>query len=53
MRFVISPRDSSDKLTLEHVSCVYQGGDSFVVHFDDGRVRYYPMQHIWYIEKVM
>jgi len=53
MKYIVSPRDSSDKLVLDDVVCCYQGGGSFVFHFADGRVRSYPQQHVWYVERQM
>ena len=47
-QLTISPKDSTSKITLDHVESFYQEGLTLAVVFNDGTVRNYPLCHIWY-----
>lgn len=49
MTIIISPKDSTDYLTLEDVKTYFQEGSCFTFVFEDGSIRMYPQEHIWYI----
>ncbi len=49
MKITISPKDTTDKITLA-VEFTWQEGEMFCVRFEGGVIRKYPMQHIWYIQ---
>jgi len=46
----LRPKDSLHKLILEDVESFAQEGNRLLVVFDDGRVRNYPLVHLWYYE---
>lgn len=50
MKIVLSPKDTSAKIELKDVSFYWQEGYCLCVRFRDGRIREYPMLHIWYRE---
>lgn len=51
MKIILSPKDTTAKITLD-VDLYWQEGNCFCVRFRDGRIREYPMIHIWYREIV-
>lgn len=51
MEYILSPKDTTEKIPLPGAEFVWQEGRCFVVRFKDGTERSYPMDHIWYIQK--
>ncbi len=49
MKVTISPKDTTSKITMD-VDFYWQEGNCLCVRFKDGRIRMYPMCHIWYLE---
>lgn len=49
MKIILSPKDTTSKMELE-VDLYWQEGNCLCVRFPDGRIRMYPMVHIWYLE---
>ena len=49
MKITISAKDTTAKIKME-VDFYWQEGNCLCVRFKDGRIRMYPMAHIWYLE---
>ena len=49
MKIVLSAKDTTAKITLD-AGFYWQEGNCLCVRFMDGRIRMYPMCHIWYLE---
>ncbi len=50
MKLRLSPKDNAGKMTLENVSGFAVEGPTLMVVFEDGRIRNYPLEHLWYYE---
>lgn len=50
MKVILSPKDSTAKIELSDVDFYWQEGNCLCVRYKDGRIREYPMVHIWYRE---
>ncbi len=46
----ISPKDTTAKIVVTEVSLYWQEGNCFCLRDKEGRIRMYPMCHIWYLE---
>ena len=50
MKLILSPKDTTSKITLDNVNAFSLEGETLLVVFNDGRTRNYPLQHLWYYE---
>jgi hypothetical protein len=50
MRLILSPKDTVGKIILESVSSFALEGGTLMVVFESGRIRNYPLLHLWYYE---
>lgn len=48
-KVIIAAKDTTDRIELE-VEFYWQECNCLCVRFKDGRIRMYPMVHIWYLE---
>jgi hypothetical protein len=49
-KLILSPKDTTSKMILTNVESFYQEGRTLVIVFTDGRIRNYPLEHLWYYE---
>lgn len=49
IKVTLAPKDTTDLITLE-VDAYWQECECLCVRFKDGKIRMYPMRHIWYLE---
>lgn len=47
---ILSPKDTTSKITLNDVESFYQEGRTLTVIFKHGNIRNYPLEHLWYYE---
>lgn len=50
MKLILSPKDNAGKMILEGVSGFALEGETLMVVFESGRIRNYPLIHLWYYE---
>jgi len=50
MQLVLSLKGNIDKITLENVQCFGDEAQTLLVVFEGGRIRNYPLMHLWYWE---
>jgi hypothetical protein len=51
MKILVSPKDTLCKIEFDNVKTYYQEGHTLAIVMEDGAVRNYPLEHIWYYEK--
>jgi len=51
-KIILSPKDTTKKIPMDDAEFWWQEHLLLCIRFKDGRIRHYPMFHIWYLETI-